>query len=554
MVKVNIVVPTYNGKKFLDPLWKCLRENISDKINWKLTLVDDGSIDGTDRWAEKYPEINYIKNEANVGFAKSCNRGAKSLEAEYILFLNNDTEPQKGFLEYMLKIAEDNYPKFPIVGAKLLTIDGRFIQHAGIRFMAASGYPYEYGQGRPADDYSCNKSREAEAVTAACILVEKEVFDRLGGFCEEFINGWEDVDFCLRAKEYGYGIYYCADAVILHHRFGSEGRFLHETENKSLFREKWLHHRKLDVIAPFWIAIAATWRCNLRCVHCNIWKKRSSNDLDVFELQKFIAHNFFSNITNVCIFGGEPTLHPNLVELLAICNNRWPGQEIGVVTNGTNFPLQKKIWQTVANNLKGNFVIRVSIDGREEVHDRLRGVSGVFNQAIETAKFLNSLWPHKGGISITVYPDTVEELPYLIEFIEKLGITFCIRTGVSGSYFVGKVKEKWTPEKIGLLDRIINQTPNRLFAHDRFAKKITQFLRTGEHKKCEAFRKSLVVDTDLSVSICHELKPLCHLKDLPNVWGRTAEWCQLGVNCLTDKCFRPSCHIDGPYSTCYIAD
>jgi len=554
MVKVNIVVPTYNGKRFLDPLWKCLKENISDEINWKLTLVDDGSIDGTDKWAEKHPEINYVRNEANVGFAKSCNRGAKSLEAEYILFLNNDTEPQKGFLEYMLKIAEDNYPKFPIVGAKLLTIDGRFIQHAGIRFMAASGYPYEYGQGRPADDYSCNKSREAEAVTAACMLVKKDIFDKLGGFCEEFINGWEDVDFCLRAREAGFRIYYCAEAIVLHHRFASEGRFLHEAENKTLFKDKWIHYRRLDVITPFWMAVAATWRCNLMCKHCDIWKKQSEEEINIHEFQKWISHEFFNNINNIAIFGGEPTLFHKIVDLIAICADRWKGAEIGIITNGTLPENQRKIWETIANNLRGNFVVRVSIDGSEEVHDELRGVKRAFQQAVETVKIVNTIWPKKCGISITVYPDTVDELPYLIDLVQKLGITFCIRAGVSGSYFGGKVLGKWTNEKIDKFEKIMNSAPDYMKSFDKFVFALPHFLREGVHKPCEAYRKSLVVNTDLMVSICHEREPLAHLKDIPRVWGRTKEWCLAGYEALSDKCFKPSCFIDGPYSCSYIAD
>lgn len=554
MLKVNIVIPTYNGLRFLDPLYQALKAGISEQINYKITIVDDGSIDSTQKWADQHPDINYLKQPANLGFAKACNRGAKSLDAEYILFLNNDTQPQKGFLGAMLKVAEENFAHPQIVGAKILLMNGETVQHAGIKFMA-SGYPYEFGQGKMANSPEVNKTGEMNAVTAAAMLFKKDLFDGLKGFDEEYINGWEDQDICLRARERGAKIFYCAEAVVLHHRFASEGRFTHEIENKNLFRDKWLHHRKINVLTPFWMAIAATWQCNLKCVNCGIWKRQSKEELDVFEFQKWISHDFFSNITNVCIFGGEPTLHPKLVELLAICADRWRGQEIGIVTNGYIIENQKKIWETVKNNLSTEFIVRVSIDGREEEHDRMRGRSGVFMDAIETAKFVNTLWPGKGGISITVYPDTVDELSYLIEFIEKLGITFCMRVGVSGSYFGGQVNEEWTPEKIDKFENILNSISDKFKAFDRFVHILPTYLRNNENRKlCEAYRKSLVVNTDLQTSICHELPPLGHLRDIPAIWGRTQEWCMAGYKCLTDECFKNSCFLDGPYSLSYIKD
>jgi len=231
---------------------------------------------------------------------------------------------------------------------------------------------------------------------------------------------------------------------------------------------------------------------------------------------------------------------------------RWPGQEIGMVTNGTMPQIQKAIWENFAKAIERGPLIRVSIDGREEVHDRLRGKKGVFNEAMETVHILNTLWPGKGGISITVYPDTVNELPYLIEMVEKMGITFCLRAGVSGSYFGGEVKEKWTPDKIAKLEKIIDEAPSELKSFNKFTLAIPGFLRNGEHRKCIAYRKALVVSPDLSVSICHELPPLGSLHDIPNIWGKTKEWCQLGVDCTTDKCWRPSCGIDGPGSLSYL--
>lgn len=556
---VNIVIPTFNGLRWLQPLYDALKETISPEIETMITLVDDGSTDATEAWALKHPEINYVRQIANMGFAKACNAGARSMKSDYVLFLNNDTLPLKGFLEEMLKVIEA--PPYPmIVGAKLLFPDRKRVEHGGLGFTAA-GFPFDIYRGRNRRDPNVIRTRPIDAVTAACMLVKRDLFNRLGGFHEGFINGWEDSDFCLRAKQMGSQIFYCADAEVVHFLYGSdsEGRFFHEKDNKLLYQERWIHHRQVNIIAPFWMAIAATWDCNLKCKHCSIWqgnnKRRFPEEIDTVGFQTFSAHDFYSNIINVAIFGGEPTLHSKLVDLLAICATRWPGQEIGIITNGSHpHTNQKQIWETVKNNLRGHFVVRVSIDGREKIHDELRGAKGSFNDAIETAKIVNTLWPGVGGISITVYPDTIDELPYLIDFIGKLGIKFCIRAGVTGSYFDSKSDEKWSQEQIEKLREIIIGTSSSLFVFDRFAKMLPDYLETGEHKQCEAFRKTLVVNTDLMVSACHELPPMGHLRDIPNIWGRTKEWCQAGADCLAGKCFKRSCVIDGPYSTSYIMD
>ncbi len=553
MRKVNIVVPTYNGIRFLDPLWRALNESIRD-IDWVMTLVDDGSRDATDKWAAAHPEVNYVSHGgANLGFSKSCNDGARSVESEWVLFLNNDTEPQPGFLEEMLRATGEMIAP-QIVGAKLVFMDGKVIQHAGIRFMA-SGYPYEFGTGRALHDPECDRAQEVDAVTAACMLVERELFLELGGFDEKFLNGWEDSSFCLTAREHGARIYYCPTAVVRHHHSGSEGRFLHEIENKERFRQLWIHRRKVHVLTPFWMAVAATWRCNYRCRHCDIWRQRAKPDIQPREFCRGVGHDFYSNIVNVAIFGGEPVLMDReLVNLIAVCADRWKGAEIGIVTNGSIPRNQEEIWLTVSRNLTGNFLVRVSVDGPEEVHDKLRGIKGAFADAVETVRIVDGIWPGKAGISVTVYPDTVEHLPYLVELVERMGVTFCLRAGVSGTYFGGKVLGEWTPDKVAFLRRTMEATPKKLKSLDAFTKALPGYLGTGEHRPCSAYRSALVVDTDLQVSVCHNRPPMGHLIDIPSLWGRTAEWCQAGVECLTGQCFEPSCFVDGPYAASAYVD
>jgi predicted glycosyltransferase involved in capsule biosynthesis len=131
----------------------------------------------------------------------------------------------------------DENPEIAIAGSKLLYPD-ETIQHAGVVF-ADDKTPYHIYSREIKEKHYVNKKRKFKAVTAACMLVRKDLFDEVGGFDEIFFNGYEDIDLCLKIKELGKDIIYCPESVVYHFESISEGRGDKHIENQKLFLKKW---------------------------------------------------------------------------------------------------------------------------------------------------------------------------------------------------------------------------------------------------------------------------------------------------------------------------
>ncbi|MEO6156446.1 MAG: glycosyltransferase family 2 protein, partial [Ilumatobacteraceae bacterium] len=211
MNRVSIVIPVYDGATLTQ---RCLDTLIAQSLDAEIVVVDDASADETELLLSCYGDkINVVRNEFNCGYSVSCNVGVAASSGELVVLLNNDTEPLDGWLDALVGYADDN-PQASIIGTKLLYPDGR-IQHAGVAF-GSSGWPYHLYCGFPGDHPATNRARRFQVVTAACMLVRRELFDELGGFDEGFVNSAEDVDLCLRAGQLGAQVHYCPDSRIIH--------------------------------------------------------------------------------------------------------------------------------------------------------------------------------------------------------------------------------------------------------------------------------------------------------------------------------------------------
>ena len=127
------------------------------------------------------------------------------------------------------------HPAAAVVGAKLL-FPNDTIQHAGVA-IGLDSRPHHIYAGFPADHPATSVSRRFQVVTAACSLFRRRPWQELGGLDVAFQNGWEDVDYCLRAGEAGYEVHYCAESVVYH--FESATRNLvsdAERTNQALLR------------------------------------------------------------------------------------------------------------------------------------------------------------------------------------------------------------------------------------------------------------------------------------------------------------------------------
>ena len=235
---VSIVIPVFNKWEFT---WKCLMAlsaNTRD-VAHEVIVIDNASSDDTAIALPLLENIQVQRNQTNLGFARASNQGAALARGKYLLFLNNDTEVQPGWLAPLVAEVE-RHPEVALVGSKLLYPDGT-VQHGGVIFTYAGPEPITPLHLHCRQPAAASHQRlELRAVTAACMLARPEVFRALGGFDEAFVNGGEDVDLCLKVGRAGHKIVFSPDSVVIHHESVSDGRFRFAAANADRLNNLWI--------------------------------------------------------------------------------------------------------------------------------------------------------------------------------------------------------------------------------------------------------------------------------------------------------------------------
>lgn len=263
---LSIVVPVYGG---LVDLLKCIG-SLAKTYNpgqAEIILVDDCSVDfdlmDLRRYINLPPKV--FRNEKNMGFSYTCNRGAQEAEGDNILFLNSDIQVMPNWFEPLIAMLWQE-PKAGIVGPKLVfpptihkgkdetgketqVMDPLAIQSCGGLFDKGKG-PFHRYLGWNADDWRVNRAEKVAWTTGAALMIRKDDFLNAGGFDQSYIRGYfEDVDLCMKVRlELGKEIWYCPTSVMTHAVGHStvvhspeEQRLLAEIfmENSRLFHSKW---------------------------------------------------------------------------------------------------------------------------------------------------------------------------------------------------------------------------------------------------------------------------------------------------------------------------
>lgn len=237
---VSIVVPTRDQGQLLQRCMDSI-ERTSHGLRYELIIVDNGTTESATRqYLEDMSHAHQVLHcPGPFNFSALNNHAIGRASGEYILFLNNDVEAmQQGWLEAMLTHAQR--PGVGAVGAKLLYPDGS-VQHAGVVLGVAgvAGHAFRHTPAKgPSYHGFVDLVRNCSAVTAACMLVPKKVFQEVGGFDERLAVEYNDVDLCLRIREQGYRIVYTPKAVLYHYenatRCGTRN-----PEDETLFCRKW---------------------------------------------------------------------------------------------------------------------------------------------------------------------------------------------------------------------------------------------------------------------------------------------------------------------------
>ncbi|GLB30819.1 hypothetical protein LAD12857_27420 [Lacrimispora amygdalina] len=215
--KVTIIIPNYNGLKFMEPCFKALRAQ-SDQ-NFELLVVDNGSSDGSVEWLKDH-QIPSIFLEENTGFSGAVNVGIRESVTPYVILLNNDTEPDPDYVREMVKAIERS-PKIFSVSSKMIQLYHKDLMDDAGDMYSVLGWAYQRGVGQKSSGYK--KACRVFSACAGAAIYRREVFDKIGGFDEDHFAYLEDIDVGYRAKICGYENWYCPKAVVYHVGSGTSG-------------------------------------------------------------------------------------------------------------------------------------------------------------------------------------------------------------------------------------------------------------------------------------------------------------------------------------------
>lgn len=253
---VSIIIPSYNNAAHIRRCLDSIYRNSPADMPFEVVVVDNASNQETRDYlagaARTYPNFHVVGNAVNLGFARACNQGSRAARGKHLLFLNNDTEVQPGWLPPLVAVMDAD-AKVGAVGAKLLFPNGT-VQHAGVIIVnnQMSDVPLTAThiclRGR-ADDPQANERRACQAVTAACILIRRTAFVQVGGFDEGFWNGFEDVDLNFKLGDHGWLRIYEPRCVVIHHEMqGGPERTVRFTQNLQRLSDRWVGKIVVDVI------------------------------------------------------------------------------------------------------------------------------------------------------------------------------------------------------------------------------------------------------------------------------------------------------------------
>lgn len=193
----------------------------SDYKNLSVVVVDNKSTDGSaNAVAKAYPETPLIRNTVNSGVSKGRNTGwqyaKENFDFEYVIFLDDDTEVSSDYFSRMVEAYQDHPEAGIVAGKSYISMQEKNFCSVGISVNLYTGIIYDIGAG-DTDVGQYDAPRYLDACGGFAFSSRKSLFDKLDAFDERYSPyGWEDVDYCLRAKKAGFKVWYEPKAIVVH--------------------------------------------------------------------------------------------------------------------------------------------------------------------------------------------------------------------------------------------------------------------------------------------------------------------------------------------------
>jgi GT2 family glycosyltransferase len=244
---ISIIIVNWNTRELLLECLASIFETVK-KVSFEVWLVDNASDDGSVEWAKKkYPEINVIQNERNLGFAAANNLAFKKMKGSYALLLNTDATLIDSATEILFNFMESN-PKAGIACGQLLNTDGSkqnsianypslfslLFNETVMRILFPNKFPSKR------KEYIA--PLEVDSCIGACMIVRKEAMDKVGTLDEGYFFYLEETDWAYRMKQAGWGVYFLPKARIFH----AQGKSVGKSANKKImfYRSRYYFFKK----------------------------------------------------------------------------------------------------------------------------------------------------------------------------------------------------------------------------------------------------------------------------------------------------------------------
>jgi GT2 family glycosyltransferase/glycosyltransferase involved in cell wall biosynthesis/thioredoxin-like negative regulator of GroEL len=240
---ISIIILYYNKSEMTKQCLKTLFGN-TDYPNYEVIVLDNASVDDTAEIMLSYgKKIKFIRAEKNLGFVGGNNFATDFANGDFLVFLNNDTEPQKGWLKNLYSTFE-YYKDAGAAGSMLIYPNGKLQEAGGVIFNDATGW--NYGRGDDPKNSKYSYCREVDYCSGAALMIRKSLFEEIGRFDNRFAPAYyEDTDLCFSVRKFGYKVYFNPFSKVVHHEGATAGTDLNsgfkrfQVVNHPKFVEKW---------------------------------------------------------------------------------------------------------------------------------------------------------------------------------------------------------------------------------------------------------------------------------------------------------------------------